>query len=142
MASSIAAKVHGLIPESVLRIVVNARPRSKARPRVVSRRDGRGMMAYTPRSTTEFETQVRAAALEARGRAGWDMLAGPVFVAIEYIGLAGNADMDNAEKAVWDGLHGTVYANDCQVRAAVHMATKVDKQSGQGPMVVIEVGAL
>lgn len=91
---------------------VSGRPHAKARPRL-----GRGGNVYTPLTTVEWETEVKATALELGigkmlGAVSADLLfylpgRGPAYKA--------KGDVDNLTKAVLDALNGIAYEDDIQV---------------------------
>jgi len=111
-----------------LRFEVPVTPVPKARPRIVNGH------AYTPRRTSDFERAVAACALEARARAGWDMLEGPVTVDMTFVRLRANADVDNAVKAVLDAVRGVLFRDDRQV---VGVAAWIERAGPPG--VIVEV---
>lgn len=102
-----------------LRFFVAGRPRPKARARVVMA--GGKPHAYTPRSTAEWETAVKLAALAA----GIRPIEGPVAIRLTfYLRLpkkqttsfpVARPDLDNLEKAVLDALRQVLYHDDSQV---------------------------
>jgi len=108
--------------DRVLRFEVDGPPRAKRRARI-GKHGG-----YTPESTREYERRIRAAAIDAKRKAGWDdedVIEGPVHVIVMFR-VAGKGkktvvivrqvdesfmpkvkvrpDLDNALKAVLDGL--------------------------------------
>lgn len=108
--------------------------KGRARHRHVKTKDGREFdMAFTPAKTRQYEGIVRTCGeLAMRGRAP---LGQPLHVAVvirvrpptswpdwkRAAALAGGIvpdtkpDTDNVKKAVYDGLNGVVWADDCQV---------------------------
>lgn len=86
-------------------------PVPKGRPRFT--RTGR---TYTPARTVAWEQAVAAYGLVARNKAKiTSPLEGRLTVELFFAGLRANADIDNAAKAVLDGLNGVVFRDDSQV---------------------------
>jgi crossover junction endodeoxyribonuclease RusA len=88
-------------------------PQPKQRPRVVQRRDGRGVMTFTPKETTDAEKLVRQAAIFARARWGSE---NPIRLTLRFFrGDARGCDLDNLAKLVQDALNGFAYQDDKQI---------------------------
>lgn len=99
------------------------KPQTKQRPRLGKRRK-----VYTPKTTADYEKQVRQAWID---QEGWTQYTGPVglsliirrdHIEVDVWELAeshrpkGNqGDLDNFMKAVGDGLAGAAYLNDRQI---------------------------
>lgn len=116
-----------------LSFVVEGDPVPKARPRIV--RIGKGVRAYTPSKTVNYEQLVGLRAMQAMRAAGKVVtLAGvAVTLAVAVVppaswgkrktaqAIAGEIlptakpDIDNVAKSVLDGLNGIVYQDDKQV---------------------------
>lgn len=112
----------------MIQFAVNGPIRGKGRPRFNGGGHGR---PYTPRTTKEYETQIRAAFLAVRGK----KLEGAVAVRVVALHVlpkrASKAcraaaergeiwpirrpDLDNVIKVVLDALNGIAYADDAQV---------------------------
>lgn len=112
--------------------VVPGTPVGKGRPKV-STRGGKFARMYTPEKTASYEGLVAMAARQAM--AGRDLISGPVDVELTILlpipaswskkkqaaALAGQVyptkkpDIDNVEKAIFDGLNNVVWRDDVQV---------------------------
>lgn len=122
----------------VVEIWVPGVPIAKQRPRVTITRRGR-VYAYTPRETREWEQVV---GWEARRHWTGDPHEGPLEIWLEFYfprPRRGRSpwplvDVDNAGKAVLDGLKGVVYPNDVQV-----VKLHISKAFGDEPGVSIRI---
>lgn len=110
---------------------VPGRPQGKGRPRIG--KVGVHSRMFTPAATVAYEGLIALAAQQAM--AGRTLLTGPVFVHMEItlpvpsswsqkrkaLALAGQIhpttkpDIDNVEKAIFDGINGIVWKDDVQV---------------------------
>lgn len=111
---------------------VPGKPEGKGRPRAGKSFGGHARL-YTPQKTVAYEGLIALAGQQAM--AGRTLLTGPVFVHMEIIlpvpsswsnkrkalALAGQIhpttkpDIDNVEKAIFDGINGIVWKDDVQV---------------------------
>lgn len=122
--ASIKARDVPIVFRAGLRAVPKGRPRFS------------GNHAYTPKSTREFEAQIRALGLKAIGERtpyncpvrvtlllveevpkSWPSAEREAALANLLVPLRG--DLDNREKAVTDALNGIVYYDDVQIGAKV-----------------------
>lgn len=114
-----------------VRFTIPGAPVGKGRPRVARR--GRFTQMYTPEKTASYESLVKLAGHQ--GMEGRPVLAGALAVEMDIFvpipaswskkkhaqALAGEVlpttkpDIDNVEKAVFDGLNGVVWVDDVQV---------------------------
>lgn len=136
---------------------VPGQPVAKGRPRVTTR-GGNFASMYTPAKTVAYEGLVAHSAKVAM--AGAPLIDGPVFARLQIVlqipaswsqkkrsaAIAGQVypttkpDIDNVEKAIFDGLNGVVWRDDVQV---VEVAKR--KCYGDTPGVqvtVVPIGAL
>jgi len=117
------------VSDAAIRFSVHGRPVGKGRARVSLRRGF--AVAYTPAKTREFESRVRAAALQAAS----GPLIGPLRVRLSVqfcppeswprrrreAAISGamwhgsKPDLDNVVKAVLDGMSGVAFLDDHQV---------------------------
>jgi crossover junction endodeoxyribonuclease RusA len=113
----------------MIEFTIPGAPVPKERPRV-----GRGGHVYTPQRTREYE---RAVAVLAHAH-GARPVTGPIRVEIAvFFADSRRRDLDNAIKAIWDGLNGIAFADDSQVVELV--ATKgIDRMH---PRAVVRVEA-
>ena len=95
-----------------LRFIVPMRPVAKERPRV-----GKQGQVYTPRKTREFEAAVGWYALQARRKAGWEMLTGPVQLDVTFVGPPARADLSNLVKSLEDAMNGVLWSDDSLIIA-------------------------
>lgn len=134
----------------MIAFTIPGQPVGKGRPRM-SRRAGFARL-YTPEKTASYESRVAMAGHMAMGDCS--VLDGPVAVRLDIqvqipaswskkkqaAALAGQIhpttkpDIDNVEKAVFDGLNGVVWKDDVQV---VEVSKR--KRYGEQPGVVVEV---
>ena len=79
----------------------------------------RKTVAYTPRSTKQFESEVHLLSAQARKAVSAELLGGLLRVQIRIYcdASAARSDIDNVAKAILDGMQGAVYANDNSVDA-------------------------
>ena len=132
---------------------VPGQPIGKGRPRV----DGRGKFArvYTPEKTANYEGLIAHSAQAVM--AGRPLISGPVAVEIDIrlqipaswsqkrkamavsnaIAATKKPDIDNVEKAIFDGMNGVVWVDDVQV---VQVAKR--KRYADVPGVVVVVREL
>lgn len=97
--------------------VIEGAPVPKARPRVY-----RGH-AITPARTLRYEALVRLAAKRARVR----LHEGPVALSLAFFfPTLRRCDLDNAAKAILDGLNGVAYRDDSQVDE-LHVYRELDR---------------
>lgn len=116
----------------MLTFVVPGAPIGKGRPRVTTR-GGKFATMYTPEKTVNYEGLVAHSAKVAM--AGAPLIDGPAAVTLEIVcqvpaswsqrkrvqALSGQVypttkpDIDNVEKAIFDGLNGVVWRDDVQV---------------------------
>lgn len=113
-----------------IEFTVEGPPIGKARPKAV--RFGNQVRMYTPKKTSEYETDIAFAATQAM--AGMETVETPVCVgvlayypipaswskkrqqaAVDGTEIPGKPDLDNVIKAVLDALNGVVYLDDKQV---------------------------
>lgn len=141
----------------MLTFTVPGAPIGKGRPRVTTR-GGKFASMYTPEKTVNYEGLVAHSAKVAM--AGAPLIDGPASVRMEIVcqipaswsqkkrsaAIAGQVhpttkpDIDNVEKAIFDGLNGVVWRDDVQV---VEVAKR--KRYGDTPGVlvtIIPIGAL
>ena len=115
----------------IVNFTIPGKPVGKGRPRF--RRIGKGVMAYTPKSTNEYEKRIRMLYLEEYGKENFEgktvsveitaffsppksapkkqrmnMLRGCIFPSKK-------PDADNIAKIVLDALNGVAYEDDSQV---------------------------
>ena len=107
----------------IVEFVVYSKPQGKARPRFTRQ----GNRAYTPKETKLYEQQIAKAYRAAAN--GFSFGDKPVEIWItavmpkaktskkEYPTI--KPDIDNIQKAVFDGLNGIAYNDDKQILAAV-----------------------
>lgn len=141
----------------MLKFTVPGAPIGKGRPRVTTR-GGKFATMYTPEKTVNYEGLVAHSAKVAM--AGMPLMDGPASVRLDIVcqvpaswsqkkraqALAGQVypttkpDIDNVEKAIFDGLNGVVWRDDVQV---VDVAKR--KRYGDTPGVsvtIIPIGVL
>jgi len=141
----------------MLTFTVPGAPIGKGRPRVTTR-GGKFASMYTPEKTVNYEGLVAHSAKVAM--AGAPLIDGPASVRMEIVckipsswsqkkrsaAIAGQVhpttkpDIDNVEKAIFDGLNGVVWRDDVQV---VEVAKR--KRYGDTPGVkvtIIPIGVL
>lgn len=124
-------------------------PVGKGRPKV-STRGGKFARMYTPEKTASYEGLVAMAARQAM--AGHALLDGPLIVELDIVlpipcswskrkqvaALAGQVyptkkpDIDNVEKAIFDGLNNVIWRDDVQV-------CDVSKRKRYGPVPGVRV---
>jgi Holliday junction resolvase RusA-like endonuclease len=125
-------------------------PVGKGRPRIARR--GRFTSMYTPEKTASYESLVKLAGFEAM--AGRELMLGPVSVRLDVccpipaswsgkkqdraikdeLRPITKPDLDNVVKAIFDGLNGVVWKDDCQVVSAT-----VEKNYSHAPRVVVSI---
>jgi crossover junction endodeoxyribonuclease RusA len=109
----------------VVAFELNRRPHPKGRPRFGKTH------AYTDPATRSYEAEVRAACLDAMK--GAEPYAGDVELACLFEQRDGRAaDLDNAVKAISDGIERVAFVNDRQVstiRATRVLRADVDRVS-------------
>lgn len=133
---------------------VPGKPEGKGRPRAGKSFGGHARL-YTPEKTVAYEGLIAFAGQQAM--AGRTLLLGPVFVHMEItlpvpnswsnkrkaLALAGSIypttkpDIDNVEKAIFDGLNGIVWRDDVQVVDVVKRKTY-----GEVPGVLVRISPL
>lgn len=125
-----------------IEFTVYGKPQGKARPRF-TRRGGR---AYTPKNTKLYEQQIARAYRQAAN--GFTFGEFPVEIWItavfqkaktskkEYPTL--KPDIDNIQKAVFDGLNGIAYNDDKQILTAVVHKTFCTLE-GEKPRLLVTV---
>lgn len=105
-------------------VVIPGRPVPKARPRLAVR--GRTAYVYTPPETVAYQEFVRMCAL-ARIR---QPIEGPVGMRVVlYFAGRRTPDLTNVVKAIEDGMTGTVYRDDSQVKCLVAEMRQVESRS-------------
>lgn len=134
-----------------IRFTVPGAPVGKGRPKV-STRGGKFAQMYTPEKTASYEGMVALAAQQAM--AGRPLITGPVDVRMmitlpipaswskkkQAAALAGQIlptkkpDIDNVEKAIYDGINGVVWTDDVQVCDVIKR-----KRYGAIPGVTVQV---
>lgn len=122
--------------------VVYGKPQGKARPRFSRRSNS----VYTPKATQMYEKQIAKAYIEASG--GYTFGDKPVEIWITAILSKAKTskkeyptikpDIDNIQKAVFDGLNGIAYNDDKQILTAVIHKTFC-KLDGEEPKLLITV---
>lgn len=138
----------------VITIEVPGVPQGKQRARSGRTRDGRAIH-YTPQKTVDYERAVGILAMRALGGMG-KANSGPVKVTLDIVmpipaswskirrayALSGmvcptvKPDIDNVEKAIFDGLNGVIWKDDAQV---VEVTKR--KRYGLEPKVVVTICA-
>ena len=126
----------------IVEFVVYGKPRGKARPRFSRRSNS----VYTPKATQTYEKQIAQAYIEASG--GYTFGDKPIEIWItavfpkaktskkEYPTL--KPDIDNIQKAVFDGLNGIAYNDDKQiVTATIHKCFCM--LEGEEPRILVTV---
>jgi len=120
-----------------MKIIVNALPVGKARPRVV--RQGNRVMTFTPKKTTEFEGMIREQVSKYPENSRFFDADVPLSISIVYgIPKPKSApkkrlypivkpDLDNLNKSVLDALEKFAYKSDSQIVRIV--AAKIYNQS-------------
>jgi Holliday junction resolvase RusA-like endonuclease len=134
----------------MLMFTIPGAPVGKGRPRIARR--GRFTSMYTPEKTASYESLVKLAGFEAM--AGRELMLGPVSVrmdvccpipaswsgkkqeqaATDVIQPTTKPDLDNVTKAIFDGLNGVVWKDDCQV-----VSMTVEKTYSHAPRVVVSI---
>lgn len=100
-------------------------PVPKARPRRVARRDGKGMVVFTPKNTLDWEKTVRGQVLAQH--LGQGTFPGELGVCLFFRRKTARAcDVDNLAKAVLDALNGFLWVDDSQI---VGMSTFLMRKS-------------
>lgn len=135
----------------MLTFTVPGAPIGKGRPRVTTR-GGKFASMYTPEKTVNYEGLVAHSAKVAMN--GMPLMDGPASVRLEIVcqvpaswsqkkrtqALAGTVypttkpDIDNVEKAIFDGLNGVVWRDDVQV---VEVSKR--KRYGDTPGVLVTI---
>ena len=141
----------------MLTFTIPGAPVGKGRPRVTTR-GGKFASMYTPEKTVNYEGLVAYSAKAAM--AGAPLIDGPASVRLEIVcqipaswsqkkrsaAIAGQVhpttkpDIDNVEKAIFDGLNGVVWRDDVQV---VEVSKR--KRYGDTPCVqvtIVPIGVL
>ena len=98
-------------PTKAVLFRVEGEPMVKARPRVT-----RSGHAYTPKTTVEAESRVRAA-FEASGCEGFSNAVGVELAFFQ--GTRARKDIDNMVKLVLDSLNGVAWGDDVQVNVVL-----------------------
>lgn len=100
---------------------------------------GTGRLIHTTDPKTRaWESKVSLLARSAANRS-WLPEKGPVAVAIDVHGYSKRADLDNAAKAILDGMNGIVFADDRQV-VDLHVR-RVDDGAEGARITVTRLGA-
>jgi len=135
----------------MLKFTVPGAPVGKGRPRVTTR-GGKFASMYTPEKTVNYEGLVAHSGKVAM--AGMPLIDGPASVHLDIVcqvpaswsqkkrnqALAGTVypttkpDIDNVEKAIFDGLNGVVWRDDVQV-----VEVRKRKRYGDTPGVLVTI---
>ena len=125
-----------------IEFTVYGKPQGKARPRFTRR----GNRAYTPKNTKLYEQQIARAYRQAAN--GFAFGEFPVEIWITAVFPKAKAskkeyptlkpDIDNIQKAVFDGLNGVAYSDDKQILTAVVHKTFCTLE-GEKPRLLVTV---